>query len=266
MPHLDEPKKRKKKKEEAKKLAIIHRGDAFESQGLGKFAKDVVRVGEWKHPVTGQEVKFDRARLEKLSENTKRYLENGNKIPYPDGHSFKVKDNMGFWPGPFMVHGEALFAVVEPTDEEAKKMMLDGSLDAVSVLIDFDVTDPKGHKYEEVITHVCGTNYPVITEQGPFLKLSQEMQEESQVNLYFPADDVADQEDNGVQLALDRFAEALQVTGGTFDDCVRTIMRRQGVSQESAQAICAKIKRDAGELSRVDRLAEAFTALSRGTR
>lgn len=195
--HTEAEKKKRKLEEEARKkrkvsgrLAFVHHGEAFASQGLGKFAKDVVRVGEWIHPLTGQAVEFDSERLQRLAKNTTAYLANGNKIPFPDGHSMKVKDNMGFWPGPFIVHRDALVAVVEPTDDEAKKKILDGSLDGVSVYIETGVVDPKGNKYDEVITHVCGTNYPVLTGQGDFLKLSQGAADavEAGLDLYIPAD------------------------------------------------------------------------------
>lgn len=177
-------------KKNQNRLAFSHKGEAFASQGLGKFAKDVVRIGKWIHPANGREVVFGPARLQRLAENTQLYLAHGNKIPFPDGHSLKVKDNMGFWPGPFIVHRDALVGVVEPTDEEAKKGILDGSLDAVSVYIDTDVIDPKGNKYPEVITHVCATNYPVLTEQGDFLKLSQAVAEsvEGGLDIFLPAD------------------------------------------------------------------------------
>lgn len=194
--HTEAEKKKKKLEEEARKrkasgrLAVVHHGEAFASQGLGKYAKDVVRVGKWLHPLTGQAVEFDSERLQRLAKNTSAYLANGNKIPFPDGHSMKVKDNMGFWPGPFIVHRDALVAVVEPTDEAAKVKIADGSLDGVSVYIETGVVDPKGNKYDEVITHVCGTNYPVLTGQGDFLKLSQGAAEavEAGLDLYIPAD------------------------------------------------------------------------------
>lgn len=181
------------KKKDAKpesRSAFSSKGEAFASQGSGKFAKDVVRVGKWVHPLDGREVVFDPARLQRLAENTQLYLARGNKIPFPDGHSTKVKDNMGFWPGPFIVHKDALVGVVEPTDEDAKKGILDGSLDAVSVYIEPNVIDPKGNKYAEVITHVCATNYPVLTEGGEFLKLSQKDAEaaEGGLDLFIPAD------------------------------------------------------------------------------
>jgi hypothetical protein len=253
MPKHTDAEKKKKLEEEARKrrkVAIVHQGEAFASQGLGKFAKDVVRVGKWIHPANGREVAFDQARLQRLAENTQSYLANGNKIPYPDGHSLKVKDNMGFWPGPFIVHRDALVAVVEPTDEDAKKGMLDGSIDAVSVYIDTDVVDPKGNKYPEVITHVCATNYPVLTGQGEFLKLDQlaadALESEGMgLDIYFPTalaskirhpkGDSTDNPDHGA--ALSKLADAVS----SF--------------RKTAPAL---------SLSREENIASAFLGLSRG--
>jgi len=266
---------------EKKRVAFSHKGEAFASQGLGKFAKDVVRIGRWVHPANGREVVFDAARLQRLAENTQKYLANGNKIPFPDGHSLKAKDNMGFWPGPFIVHRDALVAVVEPTDDDAKKGIMDGSIDAVSVFIEPEVVDPKGNKYPEVITHVCATNYPVLTGQGDFLKLSREA-DELGLDLMFP-DAVAstmrhpkgDSTDNPASgAALSQLAEAVSSfrktapavslsreekvavaflslsahgkPGETFDECVSIIMRKNGVPEENARRICGALKRKEG--------------------
>jgi hypothetical protein len=277
MPFHTEAERRKnqrKKKKPVARLAILHQGESFESQGLGKFAKDVVRIGKWIHPATGQDIQFDSERLKKLAESTSKYLFNGNKIPFPDGHSIKTKDNMGFWPGPFIVHKDSLVGVVEPTDEDAKKGLMDGSLDSVSAFIDFNVEDPKGNVYDEVITHVCATNYPVVTEQKEFIALAQKCNTEVGVDLYLHESvEVAKEEEDGdevAQEALDRFADAvteaesLQVLGGTFEACVSEIMLKQGVSRESAQATCASIKRKAGELSQDERIAAALLDCAKG--
>lgn len=157
----------------SKPVALVHKGLKFAGQGSGRYAKDVVKLGRFVHPEDGRIIDFTPERLASLELETTRYLGNGNKIPFPDGHSWNVLDNMGFWPGPFTVVEGALFGVVEPKEKKAIEKLEDGSLDAVSVVIEFDKADTKGNRYGEVITQICGTNYPVITEQGGFMKLAQ---------------------------------------------------------------------------------------------
>lgn len=156
-----------------KKLIVLHKGLKFDEQGAGgRFAKDVARIGRWVHPATGQEIVFDAARLNRLAEATNRYLEAGNKVPFPAGHTTDPMKNLGHWPGPFIAHGEALVGVVEPKDATALEKIRNGVTDAVSVCIEFGISDSKGNQYDEVITHVCATDYPVVTGQQGFLQLS----------------------------------------------------------------------------------------------
>lgn len=156
-----------------KKLIVLHKGLKFDEQGAGgRFAKDVARIGRWVHPSTLQDIEFDTARLQRLAAATNRYLEAGNKIPFPAGHTTDPMKNLGHWPGPFIVHDEALVGVVEPKDPTALEKIRNGVTDAVSVCIEFGVSDSKGNQYDEVITHVCATDYPVVTGQQGFLQLS----------------------------------------------------------------------------------------------
>ncbi len=167
-----------------KKAYVLHRGGQFERRTgtAHQFAKDVLRVGKWTHPATGQVIDVDHARLDRLAKNTNALLGVDVKIPYPLGHRLDALSNLGYWPGPFARHGDVLLGVCQPTDETATKKMLDGSVDAVSVCIEFGFKDQKENLYDEVITHVCATSYPVITGQKPFVALSTEAGEQ----LYVP--------------------------------------------------------------------------------
>lgn len=155
-----------------KTLTILHKGQKFESAGGTRFAKDVARVGEWIHPATGQIVNFDDARLRRLAEGTNRYLAAENKVPYPDGHRLNAMSNLGEWPGPWFVQGDRLWGVVDAKDPKAAENMRNGVTNAVSACIEFGIKDSKGNTYDEVITHVCATDYPVVTGQKEFIELS----------------------------------------------------------------------------------------------
>ncbi len=166
------------------KQYILHRGQQFAKRegASGQFAKDVLRVGKWTHPSTGQVIEVDQARLEKLAKNTNALLSRGVKVPYPLGHKLDALSNLGYWPGPFATKGDSLYGVCAPTDDLATKKMHDGSVDAVSVCIEFGFKDQHENVYDEVITHVCATSYPVITGQNRFVALSTEAGEK----LYVP--------------------------------------------------------------------------------
>lgn len=261
-----------------KTIAIIaHKGTKFESQGSGKFAKDVLRVGDWHHPATGQAVKITRERLEKLTDASNRFVKNGNKIPFPDGHSWKTQDNMGFWPGPFLIQGSELFAVVEPKSAKAIEKIQDGSLDSVSVVMEGPYTDTEGNQYDEVVTQICGTNYPVVTKQKGFIKLSRDGNQYD-VAVLIPKEKEVDPNQASLdQMALafgncvssqaDRVAIALQgKPGRTFDECVQIFMRERGIDKERASALCATLARRAGELSVGDALALAAMEEKQGKR
>jgi hypothetical protein len=160
----------------SQKQIILHRGEKFSAEGSGRFAKDVVHLGKWFHPVTEKEVVFTPERIENLRKNTTAYLAAGNKIPFRDGHKSSVLATMGEWTGPFIEHKGALVGVVEPKDPDAIKGCQNGSIDGVSVVIEFDYLDSKKNRYDEVITAVDATDFPVLTEQKEFIALSRDAQ------------------------------------------------------------------------------------------
>ncbi len=161
----------------SKKQILLYRGDAFQSGGSGRFAKDVIKDGNWIHPATGKPVVVTAERRQRLAANTQKLLDGGTKIPFRDGHRNDAKANLGYWPGPVMAHGDAVIAMVEPTDKEALGKMRDGSIADVSVVIEFDYTDSKGQHFDEVITAIDATSFPVITGQKRFLEFSRSAEE-----------------------------------------------------------------------------------------
>ena len=236
---------------------LLHKGTAFEAQSGQTFAKDVLEVNSWHHPVSGEEVPMPRARLENLCRQSNRYLANKNTIPYPDGHAFESMANLGFWPGPWVMKESKLWGVVKPTDPEAEKKMRNGSIDAVSVVIRGPVTDPQHNTYDEVIVQCCATNYPVNTDQHRgFVALSSLTDDTKieKVEMMLPGKKkITDK----AQVALDAFADrVLEINGAslqgkpgrTFAECVRIIQGERGVDEEQASRICGALARRAGEL------------------
>jgi len=62
-----------------KKQVLVYNGDEFQKLALGKYRKDVLHVGSWKHPTTGQEVKVTQERLNNLFQWTEKYRKNVDK-------------------------------------------------------------------------------------------------------------------------------------------------------------------------------------------
>jgi hypothetical protein len=240
------------------RLTILHKGQKFALQASGRFAKDVLRVGEWVHPATKKKLVFDESRLSNLASETNRYHSNENKIPYPAGHSTSPLDNMGDWPGPFFKHKDMLIGIVEPKDQTALQKMRDGAMDSVSVCIEFDLTDSKGNHYPEVITHVAATDYPVITGQKPFIELSAAQKE---ADVYVPQElatalsnnptaGVAGTHSRSTSMDLKQLAVALGLAADTPEDKIfEEAKRLKSAAVDPAAQLSAQQKKVSEQLA-----------------
>lgn len=157
-----------------RKLEVLTMGEFKAGEKLDRFEKDILRPGTWVHPVTRKMISFDQDRLTKLVDQTNKYLKNENKVPFPDGHSTAAKDNMGWWLETRLDEQGRLMAVLNTSDQDVAAKLKNGTIDSVSACIEFGLTDSRGNFYPEVITHICGTNYPVIEKQGEFVALSRD--------------------------------------------------------------------------------------------
>lgn len=156
---------------------LLHVGAAFKATAAHSYEKEVLRVGKWIHPSTGQSVEVSYARLHALASATNKYMRSSDgRLPFPDGHNFDAKKNLGWWTG-FRVHGDRLIGTVSVTDEEAARRIDDGSLLGVSAWIEKDVSDTRSNQYPEVMKHVCATPVPVVDGLADFTALSQEASE-----------------------------------------------------------------------------------------
>lgn len=223
-------------------MFLFHRGEAFESEGSGRFAKEILRVGEWTHPGTGRKVNMTDKRVANLDKNAKRWLDNGNTIPFPSGHTTEVLANMGTWPGPIMKIGSHLVGVVEPKKAEALEGIKDGTIDGVSAFIEKDVTDPKGEFYDEVITHICATNYPVVTESKDFIALSKDAGEKG-LELWLPEALAADGDTEcGDPMDLNDAHQALKDKVDSASAAFKTAHAKHGPDHEKTQKAAGDLR------------------------
>ena len=137
-----------------------------------RFKKEVLRVGMWIHPVTGELLDFSRDFLSKLVLATKRWIELGNKVWFPAGHSSDPRDNLGFW-SEFALEGDRVLGVLEVPDEDAASK-IGKTIQDVSAAIWWDARASTGEVFEAVLEHVCGTPCPVIPGQSNFVRLARE--------------------------------------------------------------------------------------------
>jgi hypothetical protein len=164
---------KKKQIEPREDLVVLFQGGEYESTGGGLFAKDVAVDGDFLDVKTGKVVSITPERRRRIAAETNRFLENGNEIPFPDGHTWDAEKNLGDWPGPFIVHGDRLVGIVKAKGDDVVDKIKTGKINRVSMVLSRNHVDPKGKIYDECIIQCCATPIPVLTGQRDFVALSQ---------------------------------------------------------------------------------------------
>lgn len=165
----------------AKSLNVAARGaflrlGAVGAAPLARFRKQVVRVGAWVHPDTGEVVRFTREDLERLASNTNRWLALGHRVWFSSdepAHNADATKNLGWWSS-FRVVGDELLAEVDlPRAEVAAQ--IGSTIREVSAGIKFDERSSTGEAFDAVIEHVAATPAPVLPGQTNFVRLAGEV-------------------------------------------------------------------------------------------
>lgn len=142
-----------------------------------KFKKEVLRTGRWIHPATGESLDFDPEFLERLAEDTNRWIALGQKVHFPAGpdcHAEDARDalkNIGYWSN-FRVEEGRLVADVEVPDQAAAEK-IGKTIQDVSPEIRWPARSATGEILEAAIFHVAATPIPAIPGQSNFERLSQ---------------------------------------------------------------------------------------------
>lgn len=146
---------------------ILFSGDSFERVSGHRFKKDVLRAGEFTHRSTGEKIAMPPERVRNAVTNTNRFLADGHKVPFPMRHTTEPDRNLGFWREfTFTPDGEALGLVDVERKSDLDK--IGSTITDVSVQIEGPVYLSDGTALDEVFTHVCATNYPVVNKQRNF--------------------------------------------------------------------------------------------------
>jgi len=166
------------------KQAILFQGTKFKAGNGNFFLKDVIHEGRFFHSRTKEMIEFSQERVDKHLHNLNRYIAAGNTVPMRDGHRNSTLARIGKWPGPAVRDGKDLVVVAEMTSPEAAKLAREGTMDGVSVVIEFDHTDTFGNHFDEVITAIDATDFPVVPGK-PFVALSRDA-DGKEIDTYIP--------------------------------------------------------------------------------
>ncbi len=139
----------------------------FGKEGLTQFQKEVIKVGKYIHPATKKAFEITVDTLNHWVATFNRWIGNGNQVPIPLGHS-KINNpeaNAG-WVTGLAVENNSLIGIMELVDP---KLALTTD---VSICVEPEITDGKGVKYSNIISHIALCTDPVIAGLDKFMKLS----------------------------------------------------------------------------------------------
>lgn len=149
-------------------------------QPVKSFVKDLIRVGTWRDPRTGDEFSVTKDDLERWTREFSRMRENGVKVHVPSGHTDDPDKNRGWCEGMFH-DGTTLFGNIDLVGEDAIAM---ASTAEVSIYAPSRLVDGKGNTYDNPIAHVALTPVPVISGQGGFVPITASRGGTEQVPVY----------------------------------------------------------------------------------
>lgn len=143
-------------------------GDETKEIPVSYFEKEVLEVGEYEHPTTGEAFAIDAPMIDHLVDKFNQMRAQGIEIHCPVDHSDKAEDNRGFVMKLRRDGGKLSFTSQVFGD--------DGALTAVrnrcSAQITPNFRDEKGRNWGPAIEHIAFTPIPVITGQGSFVPIA----------------------------------------------------------------------------------------------
>ena len=147
------------------------------------FSKDVLSVGNFTLPKTGQKLNINPEQLEAIIADTNKYLANGNRVEFiadhmgPNNKPFENFDNqkeknsvinVGGYCEKFSMDGDWANCEIGMTTDGG--VQLAQSTKDVSIELDYDYTDTQGNFYNSVIRKVAGVLKPIIPGQSGYKK------------------------------------------------------------------------------------------------
>lgn len=141
---------------------------------IQRFKKDMIRVGEYVHPVHGWKLNVTPERLQRWLTNFKAMQENGVDVEFPLDHSLSAEKNLGYVVDA-MIEPDAngtltMFGIIEVTGKDAISIVQKNK--NVSVWVAKDYKDGEENYYGEVIKHCAVVQQPVVPGQADFIPIA----------------------------------------------------------------------------------------------
>ena len=150
-------------------------GDAFEEQGTANvmdggterrvYSKDIIRIGEYVHPVFGWRLNVTHDRMEKWAKTFNAMKSAGIDVEMVKDHKLTADSVMGYLLS-LKVDGDVLMGTFEVLGQ--KNIELVGIVRNVSAGIDREFSSGSGTNFGEAITHVAVVQQPVAGNQQGF--------------------------------------------------------------------------------------------------
>lgn len=216
---------------------------AANGQPVQRFRKELIRVGSWVHPDTGQDIEVTPERIDHWVAQFARMKADGVKVPVPSDHSNAAKDQRG-WVVEMFREGDSLIGLLEVTGQDA---ILEAARNDVSVqILDLTQTTAGGLKeYPDAIGHVALTPVPVITGMKGMVAISA-----SRGTVNVPVFRLSTGATN--MEALKKVASAMGITvaeDATEESVLAAILSSIEASKKTSEVEAAKAKETAAALS-----------------
>lgn len=171
-------------------------------EGLARFKKELIKVGNYIKESTGQKIDVALDTLKHWVREFDRWTAAGNRLPIPLGHerANQPEANRG-WVTSMFIEGNSLYGILELSDESLAKTT------DVSICVNPELTDGKGIKYNNVISHVALTTQPVVGGLSGFQTLSLSLTGENTMEFLKKLAEklgLKDATEDAVMLALDK--------------------------------------------------------------
>jgi len=142
----------------------------FEEINLGRYWKELIRVGKWKLSPANTVLDVTPERMARWIDTFYKMKADGVKVFVPEGHSRKATENKGFVED-MKIEGNSLYALIDiPIAEVAQK--IGQTIREVSICVVRNIKGTTGKDdrkdYGEGIEHVALTPVPVIPNQENF--------------------------------------------------------------------------------------------------
>jgi hypothetical protein len=216
---------------------LLFSGEPFEKVSKSRFKKDVLRAGSFIHRTTGEPIAMPPERVKNAVANTNRFLADGHKVPFPMRHTSEPDRSLGFWRSFEFTKDDEAIGVVD-VERAADLDRIGTTITDVSVQIEGPVYLSDGTALDEVFTHVCATNYPVINNQRNFEPVALSLDAHG-YSVYVQA---TDEETESVD--LEALKKLLNLSAdATEEDAQKAIAKLEADSVAAKKAAAAEAKK-----------------------